>query len=252
VRPTESARAGVAEPAATAVAPASAAAGAEPAATEPEPAARPAGQTSGAVSHEADPLRVDGPGMCLRYATRDDAERLFELGRDPAVTRFFSWGPYRQLDEPIAYIDALAAKRAGGVLLEFVVDHHRDGVVGVTGLSELSPRDRRATVGSWFGHRFWGSGVNRESKALVTHLAFATLGMDRLTAWANTRNGRSQTALERVGFRREGILTSWHRHGDQVHDVVVYAMLRAGWARSGLQAVPVEVRGTPPPAFVVA
>jgi ribosomal-protein-alanine N-acetyltransferase len=242
---------------------------AEQAATEAEPAAEPPADTRPSAAppsaerraaepsadlapHEAYPLRVEGPGMCLRYATPADAERLFELGRDPAVTRFFSWGPYRTLDEPLAYIDALAAKRASGELLEFVVDHHVDGVVGVTGLSELARRDRRATVGSWFGHRFWGSGVNRESKALVTHLAFATLGMDRLTAWANTRNGRSQTALERVGFRREGVLSSWHRHGEQVHDVVVYAMLRAGWARSGLRAVPVEVHGAPPPAFVVA
>jgi [ribosomal protein S5]-alanine N-acetyltransferase len=198
------------------------------------------------------PLRVEGPTTCLRYATPDDAPRLFELARDPAVTRFFSWGPYRDISEPLAYIEGLAAKRESGELLEFVVDHATLGVVGVTGLSELSRRDRRATVGSWFGHRFWGSGVNRESKSLITHLAFETLGMDRVTAWANTRNGRSQTALERVGFRREGILAGWHRHGDQVHDVVVFGMLRAGWERSGLRAVPVEVHGTPPPRFVVA
>ena len=53
--------------------------------------------------------------------------------------------------------------------------------------------------------------------------------MERLTAWANTRNGRSQVALERVGFRREGVLARWHRHGDQMHDVVVFGMLRAAW-----------------------
>jgi ribosomal-protein-alanine N-acetyltransferase len=209
-------------------------------------------EPGGPAEPPRDDLRVDGPTTCLRYATPDDAERLFELGRDPAVTRFFSWGPYREISEPLAYIDALAGKRERGELLEFVVDHAADGVVGVTGLSELSRRDRRATIGSWFGHRFWGSGVNRESKALVAHLAFETLGMDRLTAWANTRNGRSQTALERVGFRREGILAGWHRHGEQVHDVVVFGMLRAGWERSALRSVPVRVGGTPPPLFVVA
>ena len=82
-------------------------------------------------------------------------------------------------------------------------------------------------------------------------LAFGTLGMGRLTAWANTRNGRSQVALERVGFRREGILAGWHRHGDQVHDVVVFGLLRAAWERSPLREVPAEVRGTPPEPFVM-
>jgi ribosomal-protein-alanine N-acetyltransferase len=107
------------------------------------------------------------------------------------------------------------------------------------------------TVGSWLGHRWWGSGANFESKALISALAFRRLGMHRLTAWANTRNGRSQAALERVGFRREGVLAAWHRHGDAYHDVVVFAMLRAAWEASALHGVEVDVSGSPPDAFVV-
>ena len=204
---------------------------------------------SAAHPHEADPLVVTGPTLALRYARPDDAPRLFELAGEADVTRYFSWGPYTEMSQPEAYIAGLAAKRERGELLDFLIDHSEHGPIGVTGLSELSARDRRATVGSWFGRRFWGSGANLESKALIAALAFERLGMDRLTAWANTRNGRSQVALERVGFQREGVLRSWHRHGEQVHDVVVFGMLRAGWERSRLHAVPVRFAGTPPPAF---
>jgi ribosomal-protein-alanine N-acetyltransferase len=195
---------------------------------------------------------ITGSTLTLRYARPGDAPRLFELASDAAVTRFFSWGPYASLEEPEGYIAGLPAKRDGGKLLDFLIVHHQDGPIGVTGLSELSRRDRRATVGSWFGRRWWGSGANLESKALIAALAFRTLGMDRLTAWANTRNGRSQVALERVGFKREGVLRSWHRHGDHVHDVVVFGMLRSDWQRSPLYALPATVEGTPPPAFLVA
>jgi len=195
---------------------------------------------------------VEGPNLSLRYATPDDAPALFELASDPAVTRFFSWGPYTSVEQPRAYIDSLAGKREAGTLLDFLIVHREHGPVGVTGLSELSTRDRRATVGSWMGHRYWGSGVNFESKALIAALAFKRLGMERLTAWANTRNGRSQVALERIGFRREGVLAAWHRHGDAVHDVVVFGMLRAGWERGPLTRIPARIEGEPPPAFVVA
>jgi [ribosomal protein S5]-alanine N-acetyltransferase len=205
----------------------------------------------GAVPASAS-LTVTGPSLTLRYAEREDAPRLLELGGDADVTRFFSWGPYARVEEPEAYIASLAGKRERGEMLEFLVDHRAYGPIGVTGLSELSPRDRRATVGSWFGRDHWGSGANLESKALVAALAFETLGMERLTAWANTRNGRSQVALERVGFRREGVLASWHRHGDEVHDVVVFGMLRAAWETSRLREVPAAVEGTPPAPFVVA
>ena len=210
------------------------------------------GAVTSASDGAADPLEIRGPSLTLRYATQADAPVLFELASDPAVTRFFSWGPYTSIDQPEAYIAGLPGKRERGELLDFLIVHERDGPIGVTGLSELSRRNRHATVGSWFGHRWWGSGANRESKALIAALAFEHLGLDRLTAWANTRNGRSQVALERVGFRREGVLASWHRHGDALHDVVVFGMPRAAWERSPLRSVPVQVRGAPPAAFVVA
>jgi ribosomal-protein-alanine N-acetyltransferase len=196
-------------------------------------------------------LEVHGPTLTLRYAAPGDAPALLELASDPLVTQWFSWGPYTDPAQPAAYIDGLRAKREAGELLEFLVVREGDGPVGITGLSELSARDRRATVGTWFGRPWWGSGVNVESKALITALAFEHLGMGRLTAWANTRNGRSQTALERAGFRREGVLRAWHRHSSGVHDVVVFGMLRAEWEASALREVPVEVTGEPPRAFLM-
>ena len=177
--------------------------------------------------------------------------RLFELAADPAVTRFFSWGPYTTIEQPESYIGSLAGRRAAGELLDFLIVDPADGPIGVTGLSEIARRDRRATVGSWLGHRWWGSGANFEAKAMIAALAFERLGVERLTAWANTRNGRSQRALERIGFRREGVLSAWHRHGDRVHDVVIFGMVRAAWERSPLVDVDVRIEGTPPPGFIV-
>jgi ribosomal-protein-alanine N-acetyltransferase len=196
-------------------------------------------------------LIVRGPTLELRYATSSDVPRLFELGADAAVTRFFSWGPYASADEPAAYVEALEERRSRGEQLDFLIVHRDDGPIGVTGLSELARRDRRATVGSWLGRDWWGSGANFESKALITALAFRQLGMHRLTAWANTRNGRSQAALERVGFRREGVLAAWHRHGDAYYDVVVFSLLASVWEESALAAVEVGFEGSVPEAFVV-
>ena len=50
----------------------------------------------------------------------------------------------------------------------------------------------------------WGTGANAESKALIAHLAFNVLGIERLAAYADLENPRSQAALTRLGFKREG------------------------------------------------
>jgi ribosomal-protein-alanine N-acetyltransferase len=197
-------------------------------------------------------MHVRGPSLALRYATADDAAALLGLGSDPEVTKFFSWGPYRSIAEPHAYIEALAGERARGERLDFLIVDGANQPLGVTGLSEYSRRDRRAVLGTWLGRGHWGTGVNREAKALIAHLGFAVLGLERLGAYADLENPRSQAALKRLGFTQEGTLRRWHRHGRQVHDVLVFSWLKEEWQRSELSAVDVQVQGEPPPAFSFA
>lgn len=190
-----------------------------------------------------------GPSLTLRLPRDDDAAALFLHASDPAVTASFSWGPYVQAAEALAWLRTLPGARERGEQLELVIDHRDEGLIGIIALSEFSRRDRRAMVGTWLGRPHWGTGANAEAKALVFHLAFALLGLQRLGAYAAAGHGRSQRALEKVGFRREGVLRNWHRHGETVHDVVVYGLLASEWRR---EAVPVAVEGEPLEPFVVA
>lgn len=199
---------------------------------------------------DATDLQVVGSEYMLRFATPDDAEQLFELGSDPAVTRFFSWGPYTSIDQPLGYIESLKPARDSGRLLEFViVQRETNLIVGVTGLTEFSKRDRRAVVGSWMGHKYWGTGVNLASKSLVLSLGFNHLGLERISAYSHVRNGRSKAALERLGFVNEGILHNWHRHRDEPQDVYIHCLLKELFLRSDVGSDDVTVTGTVPSAF---
>lgn len=194
-------------------------------------------------------MELRGPTLTLRPPEADDVPALFALGSDPEVTRWFSWGPYRSPDEPAEYVRRARQRREDGVQLDLLMVHADHGPVGVTGLSEWSLRDRRAVVGTWFGRAWWGTGLNRESKALVGHLAFGACGLQRLGAYADVRHVRSQRALENVGFVREGVLRAWHRHGDVQKDVVFHGLLRAEWEASPLREVPCALHGEVPAAF---
>jgi ribosomal-protein-alanine N-acetyltransferase len=241
-------------------------------------------------------LVLSGPRLHLRYPRAEDAAALFALASDPEVTRFFSWGPYRELAEAREWLGTLPARRETGTALELAIvgegfagqgageegvgvesgagesvgeeggaeeggageggageggAGEGAGLIGITLLSEFSKRDRRCVVGTWLGRPHWGTGANLEVKALVARLAFERLGIERLGAYADLRNGRSQVALERVGFEREGVLRAFHRHGDEPRDVATYALLRADWPRSPLASVKARISGEPPAAFRV-
>jgi ribosomal-protein-alanine N-acetyltransferase len=196
-------------------------------------------------------MELRGPHLTLRLPHPDDAPALLALASDPEVTRWFSWGPYETIDQPIAWIEAQEERREAGDQLDFVVHDREHGPIGVTGLAELSRRDRRAMVGTWFGRAHWGTGANAESKALLAHAAFAICGMERLGAYSNPENARSANALERVGFTREGTLRGWHRHGDRQLDVHVFGMLRADWEDGPLHDVRAAVIGVPPAPWLL-
>jgi len=201
----------------------------------------------------ADPstLQIHGPTLTLRPPVAADARDLWQLAGDPEVTRWFSWGPYTRLDEPLRYIARQAQRREDGLALDLLVVDRRDGPVGVVGVSELSVRDRRAMIGTWLGRRWWGTGANAEAKALMFHLCFGPCGLVRLGAYSDVGNARSRTALSKVGLLHEGVLRGWHRHGEQQKDVNVHGLLRQDWLTSRLHDVPATIEGVVPPAFVV-
>src|SRR4051794_32148019 len=201
------------------------------------------------MSYSSASIALHGPTLTLRPPAAADAPALLELAADPDVTRWFSWGPYASVEEPRAYVDGAAGRRERGEQLDLLVVHRERGPAGITGLSEFSARDRRCMVGTWLGRRFWGTGANRESKAMVARLAFGVLGMHRLGAYSNPANVASTKALLAIGFRHEGVLRDWHRHGERHHDVNVFGLLRAEWEHGPLAAVPVAVEGEPPRAF---
>jgi ribosomal-protein-alanine N-acetyltransferase len=195
-------------------------------------------------------LALTGPTLRVRIPRPDDAAGLFGQASDPQVTRWFSWGPYESEQQALDYLERLPGERERGVQLDLVVEHLEAGPIGITGFSEISRRDRRATIGSWLGRGWWGTGANREAKALMCHLGFGVLGLDRIGSYTNVEHVRSQRALERLGFEREGVLRAFHRHGDRALDVAVFGLLRRTWEAGPLHDVACSVVGEPPPLFV--
>jgi [ribosomal protein S5]-alanine N-acetyltransferase len=193
---------------------------------------------------------VRGPRLSLEVLRQEHATALYELARNPEVSRFFSWTPYAAVDEALGFIDSLTRQREAGERLELGIFDDDGALLGITGFSEFSRRDRRAVLGTWLGREYWGSGVNRDSKALILALGFRSLGLLRVTALASPQNVRSVAALQRLGFVHEGVLRGWHVHAGVPRDVAVMRMMRDEWERTPLAEVPVSVEGDPPEQFV--
>jgi len=103
-----------------------------------------------------------------------------------------------------------------------------DGVAGWITLTTVSREHNIATIGYTIGEHFRGKGYATEAIKLLQRIAFARDGLDleRLEAVAATENLASRRALERAGFRFEGIARGYLIVNGERLDHARYGLLR--------------------------
>lgn len=98
--------------------------------------------------------------------------------------------------------------------------------IGFTAIHRINWRLRLAGTGTVIGEKdAWGKGYGSDAMRVRTRFAFETLGLHRLESESRIDNIASQRALEKAGYKREGIARKKLFWEGQWHDTVLYGML---------------------------
>lgn len=125
--------------------------------------------------------------------------------------------------------DALAMRDAGWQLPFAIIADGR--VVGSTRFYDIDLSVPTLAIGYTFhAASVWRSHVNTAGKRLMLGHAFDTLRAQSVYFHTSHQNLRSQTAIERLGAQRDGILRAHRRHKDgSLRDTYTYSMLASEW-----------------------
>jgi ribosomal-protein-alanine N-acetyltransferase len=168
--------------------------------------------------------------VVLRALTLPDFEDLFQVFSDPEVMRYRDGVLMRSLSDASAYIAGVQRGFEIRQLFEWgVTTATDDRVIGTCTLFRLDDRHRRAEIGFALGRAFWGQGLGSSAVARLVTFAFEELDLLRLEADADPRNARSLRLLERLGFKREGLLRARYLADGEVQDAVALGLLRREW-----------------------
>jgi N-acetyltransferase len=137
-----------------------------------------------------------------------------------------------------AYIQAALRMREEGSRLAFAVIEAATGaVIGSTSYHDIVPAIRRLEIGyTWYAKRCQRTAVNSTAKWLLMHHAFETLGA-QLVGWrTDGQNFASQSAIERLGAHKDGVLRHHAlRRDGTVRDTVMYSMKPGEWPQARAQ-----------------
>jgi RimJ/RimL family protein N-acetyltransferase len=108
--------------------------------------------------------------------------------------------------------------------------HLGDKIIGMTAWHDFSAAKATTHIGnSFIVPRLRGTGINKRVKHLMINHAIA-VGFRRIGFMVDTRNTRSQRAVEKIGGVREGVLRAeritWTGH---VRDTVLFSILADEW-----------------------
>jgi [ribosomal protein S5]-alanine N-acetyltransferase len=163
----------------------------------------------------------------------DDTESLLRIYSNPEFTRFWSTEPWTSSTQATALIEEdLHALAAGERLRLGIFLREQNTLIGTCSLFHLSEQCRRAEVGYGIAPEHWRQGYMFEAVSALLGFAFDELRMNRIEADIDPRNTASACSLEKLGFKREGLLHERWIVGEQVSDSAIYGLLAREWKTS--------------------
>lgn len=157
------------------------------------------------------PDQIDSTRLRLRKPKIADARAIFQgYTQDSDVCHFMTWTPHASESATRNYVEScIAAWDAGSRLSYSITERDSDLAIGMI---EARMLGTTVDIGYVLARSHWGKGLMPEAIVVLAESALGVPGLHRVQATCDTENIRSQRALEKSGFAREGRLDRYTVH----------------------------------------
>jgi len=179
------------------------------------------------LSHKGT-VRIETPRLILRQFTPDDAPDVFHgWMSDPAVSRFMTWLPHRELFETETLLDAWCSLYNDPRVYNWaLVLRENLRVIGNVSVTDRSDRHENCELGYCLAPACWGQGLMPEAvRAVITYL-FRDVGYHRIVARHRRDNPASGRVMQKCGMQFEGTARgAYHTREGDFSDLDTYAVI---------------------------
>ncbi|MEH7495221.1 GNAT family N-acetyltransferase [Neobacillus niacini] len=175
-------------------------------------------------------FELEGEGVRLVPISLDHLEGLWEAAKPDEIWTYMAT-TVRSREEMEQMIVSAIQKREKGTDYTFVVINQDNRIIGSTRYLDISQEHKSLEIGStWYHPDVWRTRVNTECKYLLLRHVFESWQLRRVQLKTDSRNFRSQQAIERIGAVKEGTLRKDRIiSGGYVRDTVFFSILQDEW-----------------------
>lgn len=175
------------------------------------------------------PVTLSGESVRLEPLAQEHAQGLYNRGRYAPDWQYMPRACFVDLADTRQWIEE--ALSTPGHLPFAIVEPAKGKAVGSTRFLNIREEHRSAEIGwTWLGQEWQRTAINTEAKLLLLTHAFEQWRCIRVELKTDSRNERSQAAIERIGAVREGTLRN-HMivQGEHYRDSVYFSVTDAEW-----------------------
>ena len=173
---------------------------------------------------------IDTDKILLRKLELDDAPDLFENFSSENLLRYYGMAPHQNIDETISLINNFDLNFHNEKVIRWAVELKEEKkVIGTCGFHSMNKTHKRAEIGYELNENYWRMGYG---SFLITELlkyGFEELHLNRIEALVYPDNLPSQSLLEKIGFKKEGLLEEYCFFIGKAQDLQIFSFLKRNW-----------------------
>jgi ribosomal-protein-alanine N-acetyltransferase len=190
-----------------------------------------------AISPEVSPVQtpsfptLETERLVLREVVLADVPALFEVHGDPDSMKWFGVDPLPNEAAAAGLVELFAGWRTlanPGTRWALQIKGQSQ-LIGTCGLFGWNRNWRKCTLGYELHPQVRGNGYMDEALRAVLSWGFAQMALNRVEALVHPGNAPSLRSIERLGFKREGLLRQVGFWSGEYHDMYQYSLLRGDW-----------------------
>jgi ribosomal-protein-alanine N-acetyltransferase len=175
--------------------------------------------------------QLETKNLLLRRMHSTDADALFKVLADDEVTEFYDDDTFTDISQARDQIEAWEKGFNNKGCIRWGITRKGEGkLIGSCGYYGFHTWFRRASIGYELARSHWRQRIMTEALSAIIDHGFGIMELNRLEAVVMPENIASIKMLEKLGFRKEGLLEEYEKWSSKGFvDLCMFALLRKSW-----------------------
>ncbi|MDR0139554.1 GNAT family N-acetyltransferase [Metabacillus idriensis] len=170
---------------------------------------------------------IETKRLILREVIVDDAEDIYSYLSDQDVVKHMGLEPCQTVEDAWDEIKWYQSIYEEGTGIRWGITLKDSGkMIGSCGFLNMAAKHYRAEIGFELSRDYWGKGIAGEALEAVVKYGYKHFQLERIEALIEPANLPSQKLVEKLGFRREGLLRHYEFTCGKFDDLYMYSVLK--------------------------